>query len=234
MQTYRIADLDVNYAPQYPMLFSRSEKYKIPYDPEALQLEIPQDWVDDVRENNPHLDDGTIEYMLTGSAYYRALLPLGGMMLHASAVVVDDAAYLFSAPSGTGKSTHTSLWLQKFGDRAYILNDDKPALRVYDDGVFAFGTPFSGKFDISVNKRIPLRGIAFIERSESNSITRKTEKEALYALLNQTIRPQEVEQYVDLLRVIRRILTQIPIYTLCCNMLPDAADVAYQAMKEGM
>ena len=75
------------------------------------------------------------------------------MLLHSSAVVVDGYAYLFSADSGTGKSTHTGLWKQHFGDRAYIINDDKPAIRKVDGEWYVFGTPWSGKTDTSVNPR---------------------------------------------------------------------------------
>ena len=73
------------------------------------------------------------------------------MLLHSSCVVYEDKAYLFSAPCGTGKSTHTQIWLKRFPG-AYILNDDKPAIRIMEDGVYAFGTPFSGKTDLNVNK----------------------------------------------------------------------------------
>ena len=91
-----------------------------------------------LREKAPYLDLDTCEYMTTGSSFYRQLLDFNGMLLHASAVMVDGKAYLFTAPSGTGKSTHTRLWLQQFGERAAILNDDKPALRFENGKWYAF------------------------------------------------------------------------------------------------
>lgn len=233
MNTYRIADVTVQYAPQYPMLAERSEKYRVADDPAAPVLAYtPEDFAASC-EKHPALDLPTTEYMLLSGLYYRYLLLHGGMMLHASAVVVDNAAYLFSAASGTGKSTHTGLWLQHFGDRAYILNDDKPAMRVLPDGVYAYGTPFSGKYDISVNRCVPVRGIAFLSRDETNSIEPMRGQAALYAMLNQTVRPREVELYLHLLRVLNQITKQVPIYALHCNMEPDAVLTSYSEMVKG-
>ena len=73
--------------------------------------------------------------------------------------------------SGTGKSTHTALWLKNFAPRASIINDDKPAIRIQKDGIFVYGTPWSGKTDQNKNVKVPLQGIAFLERGEENSIT---------------------------------------------------------------
>ena len=87
-------------------------------------------------------------------------------MLHASAVVVDGDAYLFSAPCGTGKSTHASLWLKYLKHKnPYILNDDKPAIRIVNDNIYVYGTPFSGKTDKNKNEKANLKGIAFLEQS---------------------------------------------------------------------
>ena len=66
-------------------------------------------------------------------------------LFHGSAVAVDGAAYLFTARSGTGKSTHTRLWREMLGDRAVMVNDDKPLIRLTEDGAVVYGTPWNGK-----------------------------------------------------------------------------------------
>ena len=81
----------------------------------------------------PYLNCEAIEYIYTGSYFHHLLLKYNGCMLHSSGVVVDGYAYLFSANSGTGKSTHTGLWLEHFKDKAYIINDDKPVLKKEND-----------------------------------------------------------------------------------------------------
>lgn len=231
---YDIAELKVSYKSMYPMLEERSAKYKVTeIAPAQMELSVSQQTIENLRPSTPLLDDATREYMEIGRQFYLNLISFDGMMLHASAVVVNGEAYLFSAPSGTGKSTHTNLWLEKFGDSAYILNDDKPAIRLMDGKAMAFGTPFSGKFDISRNIGVPIRGIAFLERSAENSCERMEQKQAIYSLMNQSIRPSNQMTYIRLLKVLDSVIRRVPVYTLKCNMDPEAAQVAYETMQKG-
>lgn len=232
MACYNVAGFTVSYDPTYPTLRSRSEKYRCADVPDAVRLCVTEEQIAAIRGSTPLLTDDLREYMLMGRAFYDYLIARGGMMLHASAVVVDGEAYLFSAPSGTGKSTHTSLWLRRFED-AYILNDDKPALFLSDGRVYAAGTPFSGKYDISADRSVPLRAIAFIERSDVNRIEPISDKRALYEMLNQTSRPASVELYARLLRNVSEIIGRTPIYKLCCNMENEAVTVAFETMRKG-
>ena len=84
-------------------------------------------------------------------------------LFHGSAIAVDGTAYLFTAKSGTGKSTHTRLWRELLGDRAVMVNDDKPLIRVNADGTaVAYGTPWDGKHRLSSNIAVPLRVICIL------------------------------------------------------------------------
>lgn len=232
MQQYVIAELPVAYDAAYPTLRRNSERYRSDTPPEAMLCVVPEE-LEALRKKSPLLNEDQREYMLIGKAFYHHLLRYHGLMLHASAVVVDNEAYLFSAPSGTGKSTHTSLWLEHFGEKAYILNDDKPAIRIFPDGVYAYGTPFSGKYDISVNAKVPLRGIAFIERSESNDLERQTKKQAMFSILNQTARPEDVMLYTQLLATVGELLDRVNVFTLHCNISREAVSVSYEGMRKG-
>lgn len=178
-----------------------------------------------------NVSDDIGEYLFTGSSFYKQLLNFGGFMLHSSAVVVDGKAYLFSANCGTGKSTHTKLWLDLFGDRAYILNDDKPALRLEDGVWYAYGTPWSGKHDISVDARIPLGSIAMIHRGEENNIRPFSGKEAVLELIRQVNRPRDMQFRIRLLELLDQLFAMVPIWYLECNMEPEAAIVSYEAMS---
>lgn len=182
------------------------------------------------REARPGISEDTVEYMCSAGSFYKQLLDFDGFMLHSSAVVVDGRAYLFAADSGTGKSTHTQLWLEKFGEGAYILNDDKPALRREADGWYAYGTPWSGKFDISVNTRVPVAGIAVLERGENNRIRRISGIQAVSGVLRQAHRPREAERREKLLAILDKLITEVPIWKLKCNRELEAATVAYEAM----
>lgn len=184
-----------------------------------------------LRSRYPELSDDDGEYVFTGADFYRKLLEFDGLLLHSSAVVLDGNAYLFTADSGTGKSTHTQLWLTAFGNRAYILNDDKPAVRLENDIWYAYGTPWSGKTDMSVNARIPIRGIAVLERSDSNWLEPLDKKEAFIELFHQTSRPKEMEYRARIMELFDKLICMVPLWKLHCNMDPDAAVVAYETMS---
>ena len=109
----------------------------------------------------------------------QAVLSRGGISVHASAVVLGGMAYLFLGKSGTGKSTHSELWLRNFRD-AWLLNDDNPAIRIIDGKAYAYGTPWSGKKPVYIDKKVPLGGIVRLEQSPEN---RMTLKEGLDAFL---------------------------------------------------
>ena len=72
-------------------------------------------------------------------------------LFHGSCVAVDGAAYCFTAKSGTGKSTHTRLWREMPGERAVMINDDKPLIRIRDGQATVFGTPWDGKHHLSTS-----------------------------------------------------------------------------------
>lgn len=218
----------------------RSEKQAKPYLAENQDEKQPYDidiFVDDQRvktamQEHPEMSQGDWKYMLTGSDFYTKLINYNGILLHSSCVVVDGVAYAFSADSGTGKSTHTQLWLKHFGDRAYMLNDDKPAIREIDGRIYACGTPWSGKYDYSYPAVVPLAGICFLERSEDNWIKPAETSKALFNIFSQTIRKLGEEGMDNLFVVLDNIFSKIPIYQLGCNISDDAVMTSYNAMKK--
>ena len=228
---YNICGLNVKADLRHGMVLPRAEKYLCPEAPADITLEYERPLIEDIMRRGS-LSEDSAENIATADAFYRALLRFDGFMLHSSAVEVDGRAYLFSAPSGTGKSTHTEQWLKLFGERARIINDDKPALRFIEGNVIAYGTPWSGKSDLNVNVGVPVQGICVLERSAENFIERLPESEAVYALLNQTIRPSEPQLMSCLLDYTDRLIRAVPIWRLGCNISVEAARVAYEAMSK--
>ncbi len=197
-----------------------------------IRVGVSDEFIDQKHGEYPHLTHSDCEYMWSGAQFCHQLLKYNGFMLHASAVVYEGKAYLFSAPSGTGKSTHTKLWLEVFGEKAYILNDDKPVVRINEDGqILAYGTPWSGKTDQNRNAGVPLGGICFVERATQNSITRLDTNDAVYKILNQTIRPEDFESMESLLSVLDKVLEKATVYKMGCNISHDAVLVAYNGMN---
>lgn len=231
MPVYKIAGLNVGYEPQHDLLRVRSEKY---ITDESADFNIG--FTENLMESqldlyNREVSEAEIEYLWMGTAFNVKLLEYNGMFLHSSTVVVDGKAYSFSAPCGTGKSTHTSLWLKLLGDRAFILNDDKAAYRLIDGRYYAFGTPFSGKHDINVNTSAELSGICFIEQAETNSIERMDIDSAVPLIFSQTLRPSNVRRTMMLCDFIDELIRRVPVYKLRCNMDVEAAQIAFETMK---
>lgn len=230
---YKIAGLTVK-MDTFGKTIERAEPYKIePLDDVDITvrssdlvtygLKFEELWLEYPEEDR--------EYLATGIMFYQHFLDFDGLRLHSSCVVVDDRAYLFTAYSGTGKSTHTTLWLKQFGDRAYILNDDKPALRLEDGVWYAYGTPWSGKHDLSRNARVPVAGIACLERGENNEIERYSGIGAINAIISQLERPDSAECRIKLLNLLDKLLAKVPVWRLKCNMDPEAVVVSYEAMS---
>jgi len=226
-ECYKIAGLTVQMD-----TFGRTQEQAKPYlcGEAEPQIVVRSNW-QALQATQPHLSKDDCEYMYTGSVFYRSLLQHDGFLLHSSAVVVDGKAYLFSAPCGTGKSTHTKLWLKVFGDRAYILNDDKPALRLEDGAWYAYGTPWSGKHDLSTNVRVPVAGICFLQRGSENKIRPFGGAKAVFAFLEQTARPPETALRTCLMDLLQKFMESVPVWLLECNMEPQAAVVSYEAMS---
>lgn len=112
------------------------------------------------------------------------------------------------------------------------MNDDKPAIRIAKNGIFACGTPWSGKTDLNINAYAPIAGICFLERSETNRIKRVDGGSVILKLLNQTIRPPEECYMSNLLSHIDKVLTEVPIYIMGCNISDEAAILAHDVMSK--
>lgn len=157
---------------------------------------------------------------------------LGILLFHGSVIAVDGVGYLFTAKSGTGKSTHTRLWRQQFGERAVMVNDDKPLLRITENGVFAYGTPWDGKHRLSCNISVPLKAICVLTRDEKNHIEEIEPREVYQMLLQQAYRPTNQVSMIQTLQNIDLLMKKTKFYRLGCNRNPEAAIVAFQGMNK--
>lgn len=179
------------------------------------------------------LDENLTVYAETGAHFAFYLMKHSGLVLHASAVVYEGKAYLFSANSGTGKSTHTKLWQSIFGPSAVVINDDKPALRYVDDVWYAYGTPWCGKDGINANMKAPIAGICFLKQSKQNSIRRLSGAEAIGNIISQTLRRFSTSDYLDILLCsVESLVQNIPVFELENRPEPEAALLSYNTMKQ--
>jgi hypothetical protein len=232
MEKLRVAGVNVEINYRYETMKKQCEAYKADFENANIKIDIPDEELAKYNEDAPNLTMNDMEYIYTGAAFYEAFLHFNGFMLHSSGICKDGYAYLFSADPGTGKSTHTTLWRKYFGDdNVKIINDDKPAIRLEDDKIYVYGTPWSGKTDQNINMRNELGAIVFLERSENNWVKEITPKEAIPLLMMQTIRPRNPERMIKLLDVLDTVLKNTKLYKLGCNISEEAVRVSYEAIR---
>ncbi len=232
MKKLKVADINVLIRYTHPTLVKQAEAYLSDFDKEDIVIDIPESALERLQQENPHLSVDDVEYIFTGAAFYENILNYNGFLLHSSGVCVNGWAYLFSADSGTGKSTHTGLWQKYLGeDTAKIINDDKPAIRIVDGKNYVYGTPWSGKTDMNLNIRMPLGGIVFLERSTENFIHPIAVQDAIPKLFQQTLRPHEASQMNKLLDILDKVLSETPIYRLGCDMSKEAVELSFNTIR---
>lgn len=231
MEKFLIAGLKTEYDILYDRLKEHSEPYKSEFDGEPdIRIELTEEDYLKKQKESLKIPIDLVEYIGVGALFNRELMNYNGIMLHSSCVEKDGYAYLFSADCGTGKSTHTHLWLKNLSGTR-IINDDKPALRLEDDVWYAHGTPFSGKHNESTNAKVPVRAIVFIERSEKNEVSRLDTAEAIKLIFKQLLTARDREIGFKLLENVDLLLTKVPVFLLKCNMEDEAAITSYNEIE---
>lgn len=175
---------------------------------------------------DPFLERAAIQRQIA-----RKLIGRNTVLLHGSTIGVDGAAYLFTAPCRTGKSTHTRLWREVFGDRAVMVNDDRAFLRFTQDGVLAYGSPWSGKHGLDTNISLPLKGICFLRRGAENHIQRAVTTDCLIELQHQCFLPEDSHGQELASALVERLALTVPLWQMECTKDPAAACMSHQAMS---
>ncbi|MGN0465780.1 MAG: hypothetical protein ACI4F9_05435 [Lachnospiraceae bacterium] len=224
---YEIAGLKVEMEPKFGRLIRQSESYQSSGEP---IMKIKPNPYDKARIVMGKTSEEEMEYICYSAAFCREIVRHGRFFLHASAIVYEGEAYLFCAPSGTGKSTHTALWRNLF-PKSYILNDDKPVIWPKEEKITVWGTPFAGKTNLQVNRGVPLKGICFLKQGSENEIWKLTKDRALALMLNNTWRPRESDGMNVLLDMMEQIVAKIGIYEMSCTKEWEAAKLSYRVMK---
>ncbi len=178
-----------------------------------------------------HFSESYLEELAVYRKIAEKILDYDTILFHGSVVSVDGIGYLFTAKSGTGKSTHTRLWREYFGDRAVMVNDDKPLLKIMDSDVIAYGTPYNGKHRLGTNTSVPLKAICILTRSADNHIEPITREQAYTMLLQQVYRPADMLKMAKTLELVDKLAESVKLYRLGCNMDISAAQVAFEGMQ---
>lgn len=240
IRKYKIAGKVVEVTSIYAEVHEYCADYQTD-EPADYSVITTQADIDFEREKSAHEDeiegipirqftDSYLEELAVYRKIAEIMLDFDTVLFHGSVVAVDDVGYLFTAKSGTGKSTHTRLWREYFGERAVMVNDDKPLLHIADT-VTAYGTPYNGKHRLGTNTSVPLKAICILTRSADNHIEPITREQAYTMLLQQVYRPADMLKITKTLELVDRLADSVKLYRLGCNMDISAAQVAYEGMQ---
>ncbi len=235
MLKYKIADIVFEFKSIYRYSRTLCENYLyFGQDEPCFSCQLTQEDIDREKREGSEFHDAYLECL----ALYRKLCEYiidkaNGIIFHSSAIMVDGEAYLFTAKSGTGKSTHARLWREMLGEKAVMINDDKPIIRYVDGEFYVYGTPWNGKHRLDTNTRAKIKAICKIYQDKENSIKRLEPKEMLNTVMAQTVLPTELEKMDKFLMLIDKMLKSVNLYTLGCDISRQAAELSYTVMKNG-
>ena len=198
----------------------------------AKQQDIERQLQEEYKESNNLQLDTSLESRALQQLLTERLIDEKVLLMHGSVVAKNNQAYLFSAPSGTGKTFHTFLWLVNCPD-AIVVNGDKSFIKFSDDGTppLACGSPWAGKENMYTNTMVPLKAIVLLERTEDNHIEQISFANAFPTLLQQTYRPEDPEKMRKTLQLLQRLDPAVSFWRFQCNNFKaDSFPTAYRAL----
>ncbi len=234
-----MAELVISVSAMYEGTRQFCKEYLLEDDPDTMDIEVTVTTEDILREREiikksggENCSDRYLEKIVVLKLIARQLSKFQTVFFHGSAIAVDGEVYLFTAPSGTGKSTHTRMWKKHFGERAVMVNDDKPFLQMKNDGrVIVYGTPWDGKHRLSSNIGLPLKGICILSQAEENQISQVSPEDGFGRIYLQTYHvKRDVSNMKETLGVIEGML-RFPLWHLECNVSEEAAKLSYETMS---
>ena len=233
MITVKIADLAIGIDNRYSYISEYAKDYLTEEKP-LFTVKVTDEDIEAERAESP--EEFSDAYYESIAAYRKIaeILPrYDAFLFHGAVIELDNKAYIITANSGVGKTTHLKLWLSRFGEEVGILNGDKPTLRFIDGVPYASGTPWRGKEGYGKSGIKEISGIAFLERGEKNRAYRIEPSEAAVKFVSQTYLPKKDKlMLIKTLNLSNKLINSVRLVRLECNMEPEAAEVSRKALTE--
>ncbi len=228
-----LADLNIKIKPKYGFLEKFCSEYitdnKAPFDIYAAACDA-----DIQREQSsvPAADIAVCESLCVYRAIAEQLPQFDRFVFHGAAIEYGKKAYLFTAPSGTGKTTHINLWKKNLENAVNIINGDKPIISLADTAT-VYGTPWAGKEGYSRNASAPLKAICVLKQGKTNKIERLSHSEAINRLMRQVYLPQDADALNRTLSLLGKLIETTPVYELCCDISSEAFNISFNTLTKG-
>ena len=230
-----IAGLVIGIEHRYPYLEKHCAAYVTEGTPD-FTVTVTDKMIETEKQNAVEIpagaDDGYFESLCAIREIAHRLPSYGAFLFHA-VIEYKGEAIAFTAPSGTGKSTHIKNWRRAFGREVGIVNGDKPLIRVENKLVTAYGTPWSGKEGYNENFGVSLTAICFLEQGQQVSIRKIESEEYIRRLLPQTYFSTDRESLDKCGKLFARLCTLVPAYVLSATISQEAVRKAYDEISKG-
>ena len=228
---YDIAGFRVQLNNKYPFTDKFCQKYlaEDQISPPDVIASVTEEEFAAEKAQSANFSDGYIENICLYRSLCLQMPQFSRMLLHASILQYGDDAYAFLGRSGTGKSTHTKLWLQCLSN-TFVLNGDKPILAEKEDCFIAYGTPWQGREGWGCKGQAPLKALCFLEQAKENSIRKLTPAETASRLFLQILIPSQEEAAAATLDLADHLIAKTPAYLLKCDISEQAVKTSFEGM----
>ena len=234
MDIYKIADLNIGVKNHSDFTKFYMKDYKVSNTEPDFVVEVTDEMI--AYEKTVALEETPEKYYeitaVLRDICKKIVSDFDGFFLHCSCLMYKGEAYIFTAKSGTGKSTHTRLWREVLGEQVVMINDDKPIVRMIDGTFYIYGTPWNGKHGISNNIKAPIKAVYYLHQAKENKVERCDIISSLTKLLSQTVLPDSKAVMNNLLDMLEKMLSKTPVFDLYCNISHDAVHTVLDSTKE--
>ncbi len=229
--TYLISELYIKIEYNFDFTTEFLKNYKVESDKVDFVVSVSLDEVEKSYNDKKEIPKELHETLcIYGKICRKILTDYNGLLFHASAICVDGNAYIFTAPSGVGKSTHSAFLGKLLGERFSYINDDKPLLRFNESEncFYVYGTPWDGKHHRSQNIKAPLKAVCFLTRGESPQIVKIDVINSIPLLMEQTLRWHDDESADYYLEMLNKLSKSVDFYAMKCINHIDSAKYTYE------
>ncbi|MCD8021179.1 MAG: hypothetical protein LUF92_16880 [Clostridiales bacterium] len=200
--------------------------------PPIFSVYVEDERLAELKEYSPEMRDEFLERDGVYSAIASKLPYYNRVALHGACISYKGKGYLFTAASGTSKSTHIGMWKQYIGENVGIVNGDKPIFHIEGRKITAYDTPWCGKEGWNRKQHAEMAAICFIRRSEDgiNRIRKVDPEESVSLMLRQMFHPYEAEATGLMLELFDQMIETLPLYLLECDISEDAVHCSFEAL----
>ena len=218
---------------RFPEVAAIARNYLTDEDP-IFTVSVTDEEIEEERESSEtDCAKGYYESVVSYRKIAERLPEYDAYLFHGCAIEYGGLAYIITASSGVGKTTHMYLWLKEFGKEVSIINGDKPIVRIIDGEPYVYGTPWRGKEGHGTNSNAKIGGIVFLSRADKNKAEEITLSEATTRFLSQIYLPKKTRTaLVKTLQLADKTIRRVKLVSLECNMESEAAYVCRDALFE--